>query len=229
MLEVNHNSMQHLTLGDLNAVAEYIKSVKSETPPAETFKEDEIGPELGIKVYEKYCQACHETGSGGSPKFGDAAAWKPRLVKGLNAVYKNAILGMGSMPAKGNCVNCQETAIVAAVDYILDHSGGKTPTTPNPKTETKLIKPTVDLGRAVYAQSCALCHDTGHNGAPKIGDKKAWEPLIKKNMDVLIMNVIRGEHHPDRSAYPKSTDTDIIAAVKYMVQESRTTGDYNLW
>lgn len=228
MLEVNHNSMQHLTLADLNAIAEYIKSVKSETPPADALP-DETSPELGIKVYEKYCQSCHETGSGGSPKFGDAAAWRPRVATGLNALYKNAIVGLGSMPPKGNCIDCKDSAIQAAVDYIVDHSGGKTPTTAAPKEDTTLIKPTLILGKKVYTESCAVCHDSGHNGAPKVGDKKAWQPLIKKNLDVLVMSAIRGENHPDRSAYPKCSDTDIIAAVKYMVQESRTSGDYSLW
>lgn len=229
MLEVNHNSMMHLTIADLNAIAQYIKTVKSETPPKESLPED-TSPELGIRVYEKYCLACHDTGSGGSPKFGDADAWRPRVATGMNALYKNAILGIGSMPARGNCINCSDAAIQAAVEYIIDHSGGKKPTTRKPKAEeATLNKPTLALGKKVYTQSCGICHDSGHIGAPKIGDKKAWQPLIKKNLDVLITQVINGEKHPDRSAYPHCSDTDIIAAVKYMVQESRSSGDYSLW
>ncbi|MDQ2994107.1 MAG: c-type cytochrome [Pseudomonadota bacterium] len=228
MLEVNHNSMVHLTLADLNAIASYIKTVKSETPPVDSLP-DETSPELGTKVYEKYCQACHETGSGGSPRFGDKAAWKPRIATGLNALYKNAILGMGSMPPKGNCIDCKDAEIQAAVDYIVDHAGGNVPETAAPSTQLTTIKPTLTLGKKVYTESCALCHDSGHIGAPKIGDKKAWQPLIKKNIDVLVRSAINGVNHPDRSAYPKCTDTDIIAAVKYMVQESRTSGDYSLW
>ena len=40
-------------------------------------------------------------------------------------------------------------------------------------------------GEVVYKETCAACHDAGLLKAPKLGDKKAWAPLIKEPQAVL--------------------------------------------
>ena len=35
--------------------------------------------------YDKSCKLCHATGTANAPKTGDAAAWEPRLAKGMDA------------------------------------------------------------------------------------------------------------------------------------------------
>ena len=78
--------------------------------------------------------------------------------------------------------------------------------------------------------SCSACHDNGKLGAQIIGDKKAWAPLIKKNLDILFSNTINGYRHmPPRGACNKCTNIELMAAVKYMVEESKSEGDYRLW
>ena len=42
----------------------------------------------GEDVYKAQCAACHATGAVGAPKFGDAAAWGPRLGQGYDALLK---------------------------------------------------------------------------------------------------------------------------------------------
>ena len=37
----------------------------------------------GKKVYESACIACHGAGIAGAPKFGDKAAWAPRIAQGV--------------------------------------------------------------------------------------------------------------------------------------------------
>ncbi|MEZ9540351.1 cytochrome c5 family protein, partial [Shewanella sp. 10N.286.51.B8] len=37
----------------------------------------------GEAVYNKACTVCHSMGVAGAPKTHDAAAWEPRLAKGL--------------------------------------------------------------------------------------------------------------------------------------------------
>jgi cytochrome c5 len=70
------------------------------------------------------------------------------------------------------------------------------------------------LGQEVYAQSCAACHD---NLDPKLGDKAAWESLIKQSEDALVAAVIRGKGAmPPRAGKPALSDDDIKEAVKYM-------------
>ncbi len=82
-------------------------------------------PKSGEDVYKASCQGCHAVGAGGAPKFGDAADWKARTAKGMDKVYSNAINGfsnIGMMPAKGLCMSCSDDEVMAAVDYIVDHS-----------------------------------------------------------------------------------------------------------
>jgi cytochrome c5 len=40
-------------------------------------------------------------------------------------------------------------------------------------------------GEQVYQQVCAACHATGVAGAPKLGDRKAWAPLVKEGQAKL--------------------------------------------
>lgn len=55
----------------------------------------------GKEIYASVCMACHDTGAAGAPKFGDKAAWAPRVSKGLDALVASGIKGLNAMPAKG--------------------------------------------------------------------------------------------------------------------------------
>src|SRR5512140_1045914 len=52
----------------------------------------------GEDVFKAQCTACHTAGVAGAPKFGDAAAWAPRIAKGLDALVQSALKGTGNMP-----------------------------------------------------------------------------------------------------------------------------------
>ncbi|MCP6341390.1 c-type cytochrome, partial [Klebsiella pneumoniae] len=91
------------------------------------------------------------------------------------------------MPYKGACVTCSDNDIISAVDYLLNESLTRTELE-NLKSGGAEKYPA--SGEAVYNENCAACHNEGKNGAPKIGDKEAWKPLIAKNMDVLIENTV---------------------------------------
>jgi len=73
----------------------------------------------GDQVYQQVCASCHTAGVLNAPKPGDAAAWAPRLAKGNDALYANAISGIGAMPAKGGRADMSDDAIKAAVDYMI--------------------------------------------------------------------------------------------------------------
>ncbi|MDQ9169526.1 c-type cytochrome [Oxalobacteraceae bacterium R-40] len=76
-----------------------------------------VSADAGKKLYEAACQACHATGAAGAPKFGDKAAWAPRLKKGADVLHANAIKGIGAMPPKGGATASDEE-VKAAVDYL---------------------------------------------------------------------------------------------------------------
>jgi len=73
----------------------------------------------GKGTYEKICSVCHGTGVAGAPKFGDKAAWAPRIATGADALHNSALKGKNAMPPKGGMVDLPDGDVVAAVDYMV--------------------------------------------------------------------------------------------------------------
>jgi cytochrome c5 len=222
MLEVNRDSLSHLSLEDLTAMAVYLKSVESQTPPVSKAG----GP--GKALYETYCSGCHTTGAAGAPKYGDAADWEPVLKTGTENVYIKAIKGYQGMPAKGTCISCSDEEIKQTVDYMIAAITGESnkPAVTIPKPKPLSLAD----GKRIYAENCAVCHDTGFKNAPKPGDKSTWSPIIHQGFVNTFENVVTGQTgHPPRGACPNCTDGELKAAVKYMMQESSTGEDFSLW
>jgi cytochrome c5 len=55
----------------------------------------------------------------GAPKFGDKAAWGPRIKQGGAQLHANAIKGKGAMPPKGGNPSLSDADVSAAVDYMV--------------------------------------------------------------------------------------------------------------
>ncbi|NBW54837.1 MAG: cytochrome c5 family protein, partial [Betaproteobacteria bacterium] len=55
----------------------------------------------GEEVFKAQCSACHAAGLAGSPKFGDTAAWAPRIKSGYEALLNSALKGKNAMGAQG--------------------------------------------------------------------------------------------------------------------------------
>jgi cytochrome c5 len=73
----------------------------------------------GKAVYDQTCHVCHATGLAGSPKFGDKAAWTPRIAQGIDTLHKAAITGIRAMPPKGGNASLSDAQVMAAVDYMV--------------------------------------------------------------------------------------------------------------
>ncbi len=78
----------------------------------------------GMLFTNAACTACHSTGAAGAPKYGDVAAWAPRIAKGIDALHQSGINGLPGtgMIAKGGCMNCSDEEVIAAVDYMVEGS-----------------------------------------------------------------------------------------------------------
>jgi cytochrome c5 len=76
----------------------------------------------GKSVYDASCTACHNAGVAGAPKFGDAAAWGPRIKTGTDALYTSALKGKNAMPPKGGNLALSDADVKAAVDYMVSKS-----------------------------------------------------------------------------------------------------------
>jgi cytochrome c5 len=73
----------------------------------------------GSEVYKKACAMCHDVGLANAPKFGDKAAWAPRLGAGREALLASAIKGKGVMPPKGGSTALSDQEVAAALDAML--------------------------------------------------------------------------------------------------------------
>lgn len=99
------------------AVAERIQPVgqvqiKLEGGPAKT----------GEEVFKAQCTACHTAGLAGAPKFGDAAAWGPRIQQGLETLVHSALKGKNAMSAQGGG-EFSDYEVTRAVVYMANAGG----------------------------------------------------------------------------------------------------------
>lgn len=76
--------------------------------------------DTGKDVYSKVCVTCHATGLAGSPRYGNAADWGPRISGGMAGLYQSALKGTPKgMPAKGGHITLPDADVKAAVDYMV--------------------------------------------------------------------------------------------------------------
>ena len=74
---------------------------------------------VGEAVYKQACLACHAAGIANAPKFGDKAAWAPRIQTGIDAMTASVIKGKGAMPPKGGSA-APDAELRAAVEYMVN-------------------------------------------------------------------------------------------------------------
>jgi cytochrome c5 len=80
----------------------------------------------GEEVYKAQCAACHAAGVANSPKFGDTAAWAPRIATGYDALLTSSLKGKGAMAAQGGG-DFEDVEIGRAVVYMAAAVGGTFP------------------------------------------------------------------------------------------------------
>jgi len=87
--------------------------------PAAPAKAAAGGAGAGKATYDSVCHVCHGAGVAGAPKFGDKAAWAPRIKQGAGQLHTSAIKGKGAMPPKGGNPSLSDADVSAAVDYMV--------------------------------------------------------------------------------------------------------------
>ncbi|MCX7208453.1 MAG: c-type cytochrome [Proteobacteria bacterium] len=75
----------------------------------------------GKEIYDSVCMACHAAGLAGAPKFGDKAAWAPRLKDGVDSAIAIASKGLNAMPPKGG-YSGSDAEFAAAAHYLINNS-----------------------------------------------------------------------------------------------------------
>ena len=75
--------------------------------------------------------------------------------------------------------------------------------------------------KATYEASCAVCHGTDAMGAPVVGDKQAWAAVLKKGIDKVYMNGIKGINGMPPKGGTSLDEDKFKAVVDYMVKTSK--------
>jgi len=76
-------------------------------------------------------------------------------------------------------------------------------------------------GKEIVDTVCAACHKAGVNGAPTIGDRKAWAKLASRGLTGLTEVALKGiRKMPPHGGNSDITDTEIERAITYMVNQS---------
>ena len=88
----------------------------AETPPAV--------PIDGGDIYNQICAVCHRAGLNAAPKYGNKILWTRVVAKGREQVYTNSIKGIRGMPPRGGVATLSDAEVRAAVDYMVNGSGG---------------------------------------------------------------------------------------------------------
>ena len=202
----------------------------------------------GQEVYTANCATCHKEGTVGSPKFGDVAAWAPRLKTGFDALWNSALKGKGNMAAQSGG-DWDDIEIGRAVAYMANAAGGKfddpkaapaataaAPVAASGPASTAAAAAVIipaavaaapagagSAGKALVEGACAVCHAANGNfpGSPKLGDKAAWEPRIKTGVAALVASVTNGKGAMPPKGGSNASDADLKAAVEFMVAAAK--------
>lgn len=77
------------------------------------------------------------------------------------------------------------------------------------------------IGENTYKQACAVCHQNGIAGAPKVGDKAKWAPLIKEGQVQLTAHGYVGVRGmPAKGGKADLSVADFAASLVFMVNQS---------
>jgi cytochrome c5 len=204
----------------------------------------------GQDVFKAQCTTCHSAGVAGAPKFGDAAAWGPRIAKGFDALVNSALHGKNAMPPQGGG-DFDDLEVARGVAYMADAAGAKfaEPQRPAGAAQASASAPAAAVvataapaaaatpapaaapqqtaaaagasGEALYKQTCFACHGTGAAGAPKFGDKAAWAPRVAKGVPTLVDHATKGFNAMPPKGGSSASDAEVRAAVEYMVGGSK--------
>lgn len=107
-----------VVLGDAATIAAADAAAAAESGAAPAAAPVATASLTGEELFKQTCSTCHTAGVAGAPKFGDKAAWAPRLGAGIDALVASVVHGKNAMPPKGGS-SASEAEIKLAVEYMV--------------------------------------------------------------------------------------------------------------
>ena len=145
------------------------------------------------------------------------------------------------MAEAGNSADPAETQIVlryfafgfllaALLAILLAATGLPQGPIPDQDASSERIRPLADpqialpaaprgqrTGSALVQQYCRSCHQEGLGGAPKIGDRKAWDPRLERGLQTLVESAIAGKSSMPPRGGSDADDSELARAIVYMI------------
>jgi cytochrome c5 len=76
-------------------------------------------------------------------------------------------------------------------------------------------------GKEVVESTCVNCHGTGAQGAPRIGDRKAWQQRSSQGLSSLTQSALKGVRSmPPHGGNAGLSDLELARGIAYMVNQS---------
>lgn len=210
-----------------------------------------VGQRTGEQIFNKTCIQCHAADSQvpGAPKVTHNADWAPRIAKGFEALFNNALNGFNAMPAKGGASDLTDDELKRAIAYMTNQSGGNfeapavgaegaadasaasgaaSDAAPAASDAAPAASATAAVdGKKVFEGLCMACHgaDSAIPGSPKITHNADWTDRIAQGRATLVKHAIEGftgkaGMMPAKGGNANLTDAEVEAAVVYMVNQS---------
>lgn len=76
--------------------------------------------------------------------------------------------------------------------------------------------------KALYDSACAVCHDSGLQGAPRRGNSADWSPRLEKGMAAVMAAARQGTQVMPPRGGLVGADVEFKAAVQYLIQSTPT-------
>lgn len=75
-------------------------------------------------------------------------------------------------------------------------------------------------GKKLYDGACMACHSTGAAGAPKLGDKAAWESRAAAGFDAMLSSAIKGKGVMPPNGGSAYSEAEMRQVIEYMLAEA---------
>lgn len=162
-------------------------------------------------------------GSSSEPPAGSESL-SPAAVDARVAPVGSAVVAASSQAAAQQNAASMSTAAAPAASATANTATAAAPAPAGSGAAAPVAVAKAD-GKALYESVCVACHGAGVAGAPKVGDKAEWAPIIAQGEAVLYDRAIHGYTGKRGVMPPKggsnASDDAVKAAVDYMIAQSK--------